>query len=360
MAKQEDQPEVFEIRKAVRHATPQMMAISGPAFSGKTFGAIMLASGLVEPGGKIGVIDTENGRFSQYADDPDVIRAVPQGFELIELHPPFHPKRYIAANQALERAGCSLIITDSGSHGWDGLGGAQDMKEEDKGWKNAKLWTRRWSAAMSYSDAHQIVCLRAQEKTKIVGTGRAQEYVPLGMAAIAEKNFLFNLGLYFLVEGEIDNKPATHLAKPVKWPKAMNGLMGSWVPQLLTPDVGRKIREWNNSGVKESPIARLLKRASLVALDGESAYMAFFESLNDKLKKVLVEQTHAGNLEIARNADAQSDDYPEISWPEIVSSFATPEDAYSALEKAGYQAWSDVRRADQQSVANRMSEAKAA
>lgn len=298
-----DELEVFDIREAVRHRVPQVMAIYGPTFSGKTFGALMLAAGLVEPGAKVGFIDTENGRGCMYADDEDVRRVLPQGYVTIELHPPFHPKRYIAAIRALEQAGCTLIITDSGSHAWEGEGGCQDIKEKDKAWNNAKLWNKRFSTALRYSPAHQIVCLRAQEKTKIIGTGRDQKYVPLGIMPICEKSFPFDLGLVFEVEGEVDGKAATHLAMPKKWPKAMNPLLSGWKPQLLTPDVGRRIREWNNSATAENPTDRLKKQARAAASEGMDAYNAFYNSLPAVQKKIIFDSTHAENKKTAKQAD---------------------------------------------------------
>lgn len=306
-----EQEEVFEIRDAVRHATPQVIAVSGPTFSGKTFSAILLASGLIETGDMVGAVDTENGRFSKYADDPDVRRVLPQGIKVIELHPPFHPQRYIGANKALERSGCKLIITDSGTHAWDGEGGGQDMKEKDKGWKNAKLWTKRFSAALRYSSAHQIICLRAQDKVKVIGTGKNQEYIPLGVAPICEKNFYFDMELTFMVEGEVDNKPATHLARVTKWPKGMNGLFGSkpgdWAPQLLTHEIGRKIRDWNNTGAKENPVDRLKKRAALESLNGYAAYMKFYGGLTEKVQGVLTANGHAENIEVAIKVDSETE-----------------------------------------------------
>lgn len=310
---QEEQAEVFEIRPAVRHRVPQIMSVYGVTFSGKTYGALMLAAGLVEPGGKIGFIDTENGRGCMYADDAEVQRVIPQGYVTIELHPPFHPKRYIAANRALQEAGCSLIITDSGSHGWEGEGGCLDIKERDRGWNNAKLWNKRFSSALRYSPAHQIVCLRAQEKTKIVGTGSNQQYIPLGIMPICEKSFPFDLGLSFSVEGEVDGKPATHLATPVKWPKAMNPLFNDWKPQLLTPDIGRRIREWNDSAAAESPVDRLKKKARAVAAEGKKAYAEFFAGLKPAAQKALTDSIHEELKFDAEQADLAADQAPADS-----------------------------------------------
>jgi hypothetical protein len=311
--------EVFEVKTAVRHRTPVICSIWGPQFSGKTYSAIMLAAGLVEPGEKVGFIDTENGRGSMYADDPDVRRLLPQGYRVIELHPPFHPMRYIRANQQLVSEGCSLVITDSGSHAWEGDGGAQDIKEEDKGWNNAKLWTKRYKAALVYSPAHQVVCLRAQEKTKVVGTGKDQEYVPLGVQPICEKSFPYDMTVAFEVEGEIDGKPATHLARPKKWVKAMDDLFANWQPQLLTPAVGRRIREWNNGGASEDSTDRLRKNARAAATTGMTAYKSFFGALTAAEKRILTDLgDHETNKRTAEETDNPSHVEPD---PEVDAKF---------------------------------------
>lgn len=304
-----EQEERFDIKRAVRHWTPQIVALYGPTFSGKTFGAICLAAGLTEPGAKIGVIDTENGRFSAYADDPDVIAMVPQGFELIELHPPFHPRRYIAANRALQDAGCQLILTDSGSHAWNGPGGGLDMKEKDKNWLQAKLWNKRFKSSLIYSPVHQIVCLRAEDKTKVIDANKSdsgkQEYIPMGIVPECEKSFTYELGTTIEVEGEINGKTATHLARPKKWHKSMNGFFEGWQPQLLTPEIGKRIRQWNNGGTGLDAKELLKKQATAIADEGTLTYEAFYLALSPREKKVLFDTIHEDLKKRAVEADAE-------------------------------------------------------
>lgn len=305
MARQEEQTETFTIRKATRRATPQLMAIWGPTFSGKTYSALLVAAGMVLPGQKIGMIDSENGRGSAFGDDELLMRVMPQGYDVIEIDPPFHPRRYISAIHQFEQAGYSLIVTDSASHAWAGEGGGLDMKEQDKGWANSKLWQKRLLSAYLYSPCHHIVCLRAQDKVKIVGRGRDQEYIQLGVLPICERNFPFDLGLCFSVEGEIDGKPATHLAQARKWPKVMNPLFDNWKPQLLSPEVGVKIREWNERGAESLPLDRLVKQAKATAEEGMQSYKAFFESLTPAQRKSVTPQ-HSANKAIAEAADREA------------------------------------------------------
>ncbi len=305
MANKQEESEVFTIRKAVRRATPQLMAIWGPTFSGKTYSALLVAAGLALPGQKIGMIDSENGRGSAFSDDELIRKVMPQGYDVIELDPPFHPKRYIAAIRQFEREGYSIVVTDSASHAWTGEGGGLDMKERDKGWQNAKLWTKRLLAAYCYSPCHHLVCLRAQEKTKIVGSGSGQQYIALGVLPLCEKSFPFDLGLAFSVEGEVDGKAATHLATPIKWPKVMNSLFQNWKPQLLTSEIGRKIRELNDAGADSDLAIRLVKQARSTAEDGIEAYKTFFAALTKEQKKI-VEPYHADNKLAAETVDRES------------------------------------------------------
>jgi len=299
-ASADEQVETFAIRKATRRAVPQLMAIWGPTFSGKTYGALLVAAGMVKPNEKVGFIDTENGRGSAFADDSAICKLLPQGYDVIEIDPPFHPKRYIAAIRQFEQEGYSLVITDSGSHAWSGEGGGLDMKEHDKGWQKAKLWSKRLVSAYCFSPIHHIVCLRAQEKVKVLDGGKT--YVPLGVLPICEKSLPFDLGLCFSVDGEIDGKPATHLARPVKWPKVMEPIFGGWKPQLLTPEIGRLIREWNDTGTSGAVDDRIIKQSRSVAMEGMDAYKKFFAGITAAQRKFLGPY-HAENKAIAEQVD---------------------------------------------------------
>jgi len=52
-------------KKAVRSQAKLKLALTGPSGSGKTYSALQLAKGL---GGKVAVLDTENGSASLYSD----------------------------------------------------------------------------------------------------------------------------------------------------------------------------------------------------------------------------------------------------------------------------------------------------
>ena len=58
-------------RKAERRKAKLRLAITGPAGSGKTYGALLVAQGL---GGRIAMIDTENGSGDLYSTSENTSR----------------------------------------------------------------------------------------------------------------------------------------------------------------------------------------------------------------------------------------------------------------------------------------------
>lgn len=290
----------FQIKKAERRALPLQVAFIGPQNSGKTWGALMFAAGLV-PGKKICVIETERGRTQMYADDPDLLKVMPMGFDVIELGKPYHPQRVIEAMETLESSGkYALGLLDSGSDHWDGPGGCTDIAESLKNmWAVPKLWNKRLLNQMTLSDIHWFTTIKAHDKTKIIDkkdspTGKT-EYVSLGVQPVCEKNFFHPFMLAF----EFD--PDTHLAKVRKYHKGFYGLYKT--PHLLTPADGDALRKWNESANPASdPYEQLRARAQDAAEEGVAKYREFFGSLTPVQKKALG-STHEENKRIAEKAD---------------------------------------------------------
>ena len=84
-------------KRAQRKQAKLRLLLAGPAGSGKTMSALLLAKGL---GGRIAVIDTERGSASLYSDVVD--------FDTLEFNPPYSPERYIQALEGAAKAGYEL------------------------------------------------------------------------------------------------------------------------------------------------------------------------------------------------------------------------------------------------------------
>lgn len=296
----------FEIKPATRHAVPILMSLSGVSGSGKTYTALLIAAGIAGPNGKVGFLDTENGRGCMYSDSPGIKAALPPlagsayaNYQTIELSAPFHPSRYIEAIDAFENAGYTVLVIDSASHAWSGEGGASDIAEKDKGrWNRAKLANKRFVTRLLYSSMSIVVCLRAQEKSKIIKLPNGkEETISLGIQPVSEKSFPFEFMLSFFMEEK------TNLATQIKCPEPLLPLFPT--PKLLTKEDGERIRQWNETGMLADLNEQIIKRSLLAAGEGMAAYQAFFGALNAAQKKALA-GVHAQNKLAAEQADREA------------------------------------------------------
>ena len=302
----------LEIRKAVRRALPMQIAFYSQQGAGKTFSALMLAAGLVPDGKQVGVLDSERGRASLYADNKKIMAALPQGFDVAEIENPYHPKKYTEAIEEFESRGYGALVIDSGSDSWDGPGGCCDIAEAAKGmWNGAKLANKRMMTRAALSTMHIIWCLKAQEKTKIIGKektdSRKQEYIDLGVQPIWEKNNLYPMLLAFHVQVD------THLSRVVKCHDDLWDLFKE--PKLITKQDGERLRLWNDAGQKVPAGTKLQTRGRSAAECGTAAYSAFFGALSKPDKKFLIDSTHAENKAVAARADGEVPDVESLPDP---------------------------------------------
>jgi hypothetical protein len=178
-------------RKATKEQAKLRLSIDGVSGSGKTYTALKLASRIVERhGGRIAVLDTEHGSASKYADVFD--------FDVVELEPPFDPRRYIRLMGEAAAAGYTVLVIDSLSHAWFGEGGLLDLVDEIAkaqaaknrtapnsyaAWKDGTAIQNQLADTIIRSPLHIIATLRAKAdyvqdkdkdgRTKITKVGTA-------------------------------------------------------------------------------------------------------------------------------------------------------------------------------------------
>lgn len=292
----------MQFMKAVRKASPMLISVSGVSGSGKTYGSLLLAAGIAGPSGRVGFIDTENGRGSMYADEPGIMAALPNGYEIAQLDAPYSPDRYIEAIEAAEKAGMNVLVIDSATHEWEGIGGCAEIAETKKmrgmpNWSLAKMLHKRFMNHCLSTNMHLIFCLRAREKTRIVknaATGK-EEFVNDGVQPICEKNFVFEQTVSLMVDEK------THFATPVKVPKPLVNLFPG--AKMLTKEDGERIRQWNETGSALNPFEQLLKRGRAAAEEGRIKYKEFLTSLTTEQKRLFPKDVHAENIRIAEEHD---------------------------------------------------------
>ena len=113
------------------------IGISGASGTGKTYTSLLMARGIAEvfaghKGAPIGYIDTENRRALHYKEVfPEMLHldftAVDDDGNMLG----FGPERWIAAIDAADKADLPVVILDSASHSWEGVGGFLDMQAEE-------------------------------------------------------------------------------------------------------------------------------------------------------------------------------------------------------------------------------------
>lgn len=183
-------------RKAERRKAKLRLGLVGPAGSGKTYGALLIAMGL---GGKIALIDTENGSGDLYAHLGN--------YDVCTLDAPYTVQKYLTAIDEAERAGYDVLIIDSLSHAWAGEGGLLDQqgKIADSGrgnsytaWRQVTPWHNKLVEAMLTSKCHIIATMRA--KTEYVQEKNDKgktEIKKVGMAPVQRDGMDYEFGVVF-------------------------------------------------------------------------------------------------------------------------------------------------------------------
>lgn len=144
---------------AQREQVKARIAITGPAGSGKSYTALMLATRLAD---KVAAIDTERGRLREHATRFTFDHLAPTRFD---------PRDLIRALAVAAENGYGAVIVDSLSHYWIGEGGALEFVDSYEGktggkfqggWKDFRpIENRMWAAIMSYP-GHVIATMRVK------------------------------------------------------------------------------------------------------------------------------------------------------------------------------------------------------
>jgi len=148
--------------RAIKTKAKLRMALTGPAKSGKTYTALVLATALAD-GGRIGLIDTENRSSEKYADIFD--------FDIMELENA-HPESFVAGIDVFEKAGHAVVILDSLSHAWIGKQGMLELhdnatdasrsKDSYISWKTVNPFHRALIEKMQSANCHVIATMRSK------------------------------------------------------------------------------------------------------------------------------------------------------------------------------------------------------
>ena len=224
-------------RKAERRKAKLRLAITGPAGSGKTYGALLVAFGI---GGKIALLDTENGSGDLYSALGD--------YDICSISAPFSVNKYIEAIKEAENAGYDVLILDSISAEWAGTGGLLNLHTQitstNKG-NSFSAWgqiTPRHNAfidAIINSKIHIIATIRSKtEYAQVQNEKGKAEIKKLGLGLVQREGIDYEFTTVFDLSME----------HTVTVSKDRTSLFDGQI-FTLSQETGQILREWLDSGV---------------------------------------------------------------------------------------------------------------
>ena len=211
------------------------MALLGPSGSGKSMSALLAAYGLTNNWCKVAVIDTENHSAELYSHLGH--------YNVVNIAAPYTPEKYIDAIKLCEQSQMEVIILDSISHEWEGSGGILDIHSNMAGnsFTNWGKITPRHNAfiqAMLQSRCHIIGTIRS--KQDYVLNEKNGKMIPekVGLKGVTREGMDYEFTLVF--DLDIKNNVTTS--------KDRTGLFTGKPEFKISPDTGKLIAEWCNSG----------------------------------------------------------------------------------------------------------------
>ena len=253
-------------RKAERRKTKLRLGITGPAGAGKTYGALLIAFGL---GGKIAMIDTENGSGDFYSELGE--------YDIANISAPYDVRKYLAAIHEAEEAEYDVIIIDSLSHAWAGDGGLLDMQGRiaDSGransytaWRQVTPLHNKLIEAMLTSSAHIIATMRSKTDYAQDKDDKGKTVIrKVGLAPVQRDGVEYEFGTVF-------DLGFNHLARVSKDRTSLFDGQSF----IITPEVGQKLKVWLDTG---SDFPTQLKSEPDFETRKRNAYGAWLKAYNN-------------------------------------------------------------------------------
>jgi hypothetical protein len=321
------------------------IGLSGGSGTGKTFTALLMARGIAQvmtgkPGAPIGYVDTENKRALHYkAAFPEMAHfdftAINDDGEMVG----FGPERWIEVIDAAEAAGLPVLVIDSFSHAWEGVGGVLDLhaqvldrlvqqaqarangryevdpaKFSQLAWAEVKPRYRRLIDRIVRAKTNVIICTRAKpvmqqgfgDKAKNARkTKTRREDVPWDPAS--DGDLMFEMTTMVILDPIAPGCPVHQ----IKVADQFKNLLDRRQP--MSEATGRAMAEWakGQGGAQKQKEVMDLARAK--ARDGTPTFMAWWNSNDGKAARPIVRPIMDEIKAICAETDKQaatSDDDP--------------------------------------------------
>lgn len=307
MARRDDTDE-FKPQRSERRRVPLWIGAAGPSGSGKTLSMLRLGEGIRRVvGGRMAVIDTENGRSLHYAPPPGQ-KPIPGrtfDFDWYDFKPPYNPLRFLHAWESAVKHGATVIVTDAMTHEHNGIGGFLEMHAAETqriagdDWKKAErvkmlCWQKPKSERLAAKNgalqlqAHFLFGFRAREKLKLVKGGEPEK---LGLMPDGGEEWLYEMTAQCLLRPRANGVPTwrsdeTGEKLMMKLPEQFKHLLTSGEP--LSEDMGEAMAKWADGGAITAydEVASLVGSADAAGLE---ALAKRAQAVSSKMNRTEVE-----------------------------------------------------------------------
>jgi hypothetical protein len=228
--------------RAVKQQLKAKVCLSGGSGSGKTYSALRLATGLAGGGG-IAVIDAENRSAELFAN---IFK-----FDRSGLSAPFTPEAYISLIEEAENDGYAVLIIDSISHEWNGVGGCLEIKDKLGGgfadWARITPRHNKFISTILNSGMHVISTVRTKVGYSMGDNGEGKQVVrKVGLQPITREGFDYENTVVFDLN-------ANHIASSCK----DRTTLFDGKDFVITENTGAELLDWLNDGERVPTKAEL-------------------------------------------------------------------------------------------------------
>jgi hypothetical protein len=274
----------MKLQTAARKRAKIKMALQGPSGAGKTYSALLIANGLHGSWDKVAVVCTENGSSELYSHLGP--------YQVLQLHAPFSPERYIDAITLCEQSGMEVVIIDSITHEWENL---LDYHASMQGnsFTNWGKVTPRHNAFVQkilQSPLHIICTMRT--KQDYILNEKNGKMVPekVGLKSVQRDGLDYEMTLVF----DLDMKNNAVASKD------RTGLFFGKPESKLSISTGREILHWCNQEFTGPTTDDVIERINRTATIGELVHLyTEFQGF----QKVLKPEFEKRKLELLSNSD---------------------------------------------------------
>ena len=345
------------------------IGLSGGSGTGKTYTALLMARGIAEvvtgrKGAPIGYVDTENRRALHYkATFPEMchfdMKAVDDKGSMIG----FGPERWIEVIDAAEAAGMPVLVIDSFSHAWEGVGGVLDLhatvldrltggndaladKRSQLAWAEVKPRYRRLIDRIVRAKCHLIICTRAKPVMQKGFGDRAENARPtktrrkdVPWDPAADGDLMFEMTTMVILDPSAPGCPVHQ----IKVADRFKALLDPRRP--MGEDTGRAMAEWAKGQGDAQRQKEVLDGARAEARRGTVAFTEWWNSPAGKDARPIARTILPALQEIAREADRATEQ--QDSDNPFASAAPSPED----LARAEAEAQAEIDRRNREAEA---------